>query len=138
MYSRWPGEILQNVEDGVEMVDDELGRRQEEGDQEDDKIREDLLYQEPLTPAANIQYVSLIASAAVLRIHDILVWIRIRGSMPPTNGSGFGSGSFYYHHWPSRCHQKTNLKKSFSAYDFLKVLLHHFSKIKSQKEATKQ
>ncbi len=24
---------------------------------------------------------------AVLRIHDILVWIRIRGSMPLTNGS---------------------------------------------------
>ncbi len=32
----------------------------------------------------------------VLRIHDILVWIRIwiRGSMPLTNGSG--SGSFYF------------------------------------------
>jgi ribosomal protein L31E len=30
-------------------------------------------------------------------------------------------------------------KKSFSAYNFLKVLLHHhFSKIKSQKEVTKQ
>jgi hypothetical protein len=24
----------------------------------------------------------------MLRIHDILVWIRIRGSMPPTNESG--------------------------------------------------
>jgi hypothetical protein len=31
---------------------------------------------------------------AVLRIHDILVWIRIRGSMPLTNGSG----SFYFRH----------------------------------------
>jgi hypothetical protein len=60
MNSRWPGEILENVEDGVEMVDDELGRRQKEGDQEDDKIREDLLYQQPLTPAANRQYVSSI------------------------------------------------------------------------------
>jgi hypothetical protein len=29
-------------------------------------------------------------------------------------------------------------KKSFPAYYFLKVLLHHFSKIKSQKEVTKQ
>ncbi len=29
----------------------------------------------------------------VFRIYDILVWIRIRGSMPLTNGSGFGSGS---------------------------------------------
>ncbi len=28
------------------------------------------------------------------------------GSMPLTNGSG----SFYFHHWPSRC-QQTNLKK---------------------------
>ncbi len=53
---------------------------------------------------------------AVLRIHDILVWIRIRirGSMPVTNGSGLGSGlgsgsgSFYFQHWPSRCQQKTN------------------------------
>jgi hypothetical protein len=33
---------------------------------------------------------------ALLRIHDILVWIRIwiRGSMPLTNGSG--SGSCYF------------------------------------------
>ncbi len=32
----------------------------------------------------------------VFRIHDILGWIRIRilGSMLPTNGSGFGSGSW--------------------------------------------
>jgi hypothetical protein len=63
---------------------------------------------------------------AVFRIHDILVWIRIRirGSMPLTNGSGFGSwcgsGSFYFHHWPSRCQQKKNFKKSFSAY-YLKL-----------------
>jgi hypothetical protein len=28
---------------------------------------------------------------SVLRIHDILGWIRIRGSMPLTNGSGSGS-----------------------------------------------
>jgi hypothetical protein len=39
----------------------------------------------------------------VWRIHDILVWIlirmRIRGSMPLTSGSG----SFYFHHWPSIC-----------------------------------
>ncbi len=34
------------------------------------------------------------AKKAVLRIHDILGWIRIRirGSMPLTDGSGFGSG----------------------------------------------
>ncbi len=73
---------------------------------------------------------------AVLRIHDISMWIRIRirGSMPLTNGSG----SFYFHHWISRCQQKTKKKKSFSAYYFLKVLLHHFSNVISQKDVTKQ
>jgi hypothetical protein len=76
-------------------------------------------------------------SSPVLRIHDILVWIRIRirGSMPLTNGSG--SGSFFFHHWPSRCQQKTNFFKKFFSTVLLKVLLHHFSKIKSQKEVTK-
>jgi hypothetical protein len=34
--------------------------------------------------------------------------------------------------------KKTNLKKSFSAYYFLKVHLHNFSKIKSPKEVIKQ
>ncbi len=49
---------------------------------------------------------------AVLRIHDILGWIRIRGSMPLTNGSG----SCYFRHWPSRCQHKTNfLTQFFSA-----------------------
>jgi hypothetical protein len=33
---------------------------------------------------------------------------------------------------------KKLIKKKFPAYCFLKVLLHHFSKIKSQKEVTKQ
>ncbi len=70
--------------------------------------------------------------SAVFRIHNILVWIRIRGSMPLTNGSG----SCYFRHWPSRCQQKTNFLKSFFAYYFLKVHLHHFSKIKSPKEVT--
>ncbi len=37
---------------------------------------------------------------------------RIRGSMPPTNGSG--SGSYYFRHWPSIRQQKNNNKKSFS------------------------
>jgi hypothetical protein len=37
---------------------------------------------------------SMVESLFLLRIHYILVWIRIRGSMPPTNGSG--SGSFYF------------------------------------------
>jgi hypothetical protein len=34
--------------------------------------------------------------------------------------------------------QKTILFQSFSAYYFLNVQLHHFPKIKSKKEATKQ
>ncbi len=79
-----------------------------------------------------IKYLRLVSP--VLRIHGILVWIRIRGSMPLTNGSG----SFYFHHWPSSFQHKTNLKKSFSVYYFLKVLIHHFSKVKSKKEVTKQ
>jgi hypothetical protein len=46
------------------------------------------------------------------------------------------SGSCYFLHWPSRCQQKTTVifNTIFSAYYFLKVHLHHFSKIKSQKE----
>ncbi len=74
---------------------------------------------------------------SVFRIHDILgwIWIRIRGSRPLTNGSGFGSGSCYFGHWPSKCQQKTNFNTIFSAYFFLKVHLHHFSKIKSRKES---
>ncbi len=66
----------------------------------------------------------------MLRIHDMLVWIRIRirGSVPLTNGSG--SGSFYFH----QCRQKTNLKKN-SAYYFLKGLLHNFQRKKVKKES---
>ncbi len=59
---------------------------------------------------------------AVFRIHDILVWIRIRirGSMPLTDGSGFrfGSGSCYFRHWLSRRQQKSNLK-NFLAYIYI-------------------
>jgi hypothetical protein len=51
----------------------------------------------------------------MLWIRDILVWIRIRGSVPLTNGSG--SGSYYS-----------------SAYYFMKVHLHHLSNIKSHKK----
>ncbi len=51
----------------------------------------------------------------VFRIYDILVWIRIRGSMLLTNGSGFGcgSGSCYLLYWPSRGQQKTNFLIKF-------------------------
>jgi hypothetical protein len=66
----------------------------------------------------------------VFRIHNILVWIRIRilirGSMPLTNGSGSGVGSFYFHHWPSRCEQKTNFKKVFLHSTFLRYFTSFF------------
>ncbi len=78
-------------------------------------------------------------------------WLRFHsnhqcsGSMTFWCGSGSGGSgsadpclwSCYIHHWPSRRQQKTN-KKRFSAYYFLKVHLHHFSKIKSQKEVKNQ
>ncbi len=51
----------------------------------------------------------------MFRIHDILGWIRIRGSMPLTNGSG----SCYFRHWPSRCQQKLICNTIFSAYYLL-------------------
>ncbi len=67
----------------------------------------------------------------VLWTRDILVRIRIRVFMPLTNGSG----SCYFCHWPSRRQQKIIFfLQSFSACYFLKVHLHHFSKIKSHKE----
>ncbi len=49
---------------------------------------------------ASVQCVhsSLVLIQPVLRIHDILGWIRIRGSMPLTSGSGSGSGSCYFRH----------------------------------------
>jgi hypothetical protein len=65
---------------------------------------------------------------AVLRIHDILVWILICGSMPLTNGSG----SCSFRHWPSRCQQKTNKKKFFCLLLF-EGTFPSFSKVKSQK-----
>jgi hypothetical protein len=78
----------------------------------------------------------------VLRIHAILGWIRIRirGSMPMTNGSRFGSGSWIRILIFSSLTFKMPAKnyffnKIFSAYYFLKLHLHHFSKIKSQTES---
>ncbi len=79
---------------------------------------------------------------AVLRIHDILGWIRIRirGSMPLTNGSGFGSGSWIRILLFSSLTFKMPAKNKFfntifSACDFLKLDFHHFSKIKIQKDS---
>ncbi len=74
---------------------------------------------------------------ALLRIHDILGWIRIwiRGSMPLTNGSGCGcwSGSCHFRHWPSEGANKKTKKKKIFAYYFLKVLVHHFEDKKSKR-----
>ncbi len=68
---------------------------------------------------------------AVLRIHDILVWMRIRGSMPLTNGSG----SFYFHHWPSRCQQKTNFFTKFFCILLLEGTFTLFFKDKKSKKS---
>jgi hypothetical protein len=72
----------------------------------------------------------------VLRIHAILVWIRIRirGSIPLTNGSG----SFFFIIDLQDANKKLPVvKKSFSAHYFLKVLLHHFSKKSKSKRSHK-
>ncbi len=82
----------------------------------------------------------------MLRIHDILGWIRIRirisGFMPLTNGFGFGSGSGSWFRillfssltfkMPA---ENYFFNAIFSAYDFLKLHLDHFSNIKIQKES---
>ncbi len=55
-----------------------------------------------IDPDCKIQIqILLFCHAAVFRIHDIFVWILIRicGSMPLANGSGFGS--CYFCHRPS-------------------------------------
>ncbi len=87
----------------------------------------------------DIFQVTFLLLHSVLRIHDILGWIRIRGSIPLTNGSGFGSGSWIRILLFSSLTFKMPAKNEFfdtifSAYYFLKVHLHHFSKIKSEKE----
>ncbi len=48
----------------------------------------------------------VINPAAVLRIHDILVQVRIHGSIPLTNGSGSECGSGSCYQWPWRRQQK--------------------------------
>ncbi len=54
--------------------------------------------------------------------HLMWIRIRIRGSMPLTNVSE----SCYFSNRLSRRQRKSNLKKSFSAYYFLKVHFHNF------------
>ncbi len=75
----------------------------------------------------------------VLRIHDILVWIRIwiwiRRSMTLTSGSG--SGSCFFRHWPSRRQQKTNLKKKFFCLLLFEGTFKSFFKDKKSKRSHK-
>ncbi len=82
----------------------------------------------------------LIVYSSVFRIHVILVWIRIRirGSMPLTTGSGSGFGSWIRILLFSSLTLKMPTKNKlflqiFSAYYFLKVHFHHFSKIRVTK-----
>ncbi len=89
-----------------------------------------------LDPQTGIfQYLSPLYSA-VLRIHDILVWIRIRirGSMPLTNGSGY----CYFRHWSSRCQEKTNFLKHFFCLLLFEVTLTSFWKIKNLQNSRNQ
>ncbi len=59
---------------------------------------------------------------AVFRIHDMLVWIRIRirGSMPLTDR--FGSGSCSFPHWLSRHQQKNYFTKFFLLITFWRYI----------------
>jgi hypothetical protein len=73
-----------------------------------------------------------------------LVWIRIqiRGSMPLTNGSGFGSGfgsgSCYFRLLPSISQQKTNFYKKFSCFLLFEGTFRSLFKNKKSKKVTKQ
>jgi hypothetical protein len=60
------------------------------------------------------------------------------GSVTFWCGFGSGLGTCYFRHWPSRRQQKTNLLKKFFCLLICEGTLHNFSKIKSQKEVTKQ
>jgi hypothetical protein len=54
--------------------------------------------------------------------------------MPLTNGSG--SGSCYFRHWPSRCQQKTNLKKKlFCLFFFWRYIYIIFQRQKVKKKS---
>ncbi len=77
----------------------------------------------------------------ITRVPDpwhFVVWIRIRGSMPLTNGSGSGFDPDPVIFVIDLQDKKLIFTKRFCAYNYLKVHLHHFSKIKSPKEVAKQ
>jgi hypothetical protein len=94
-----------------------------------------LLVQQSAKQQTQYFFYSYVRKAAVLRIHDILVWnqIRIRRSMPLTNGSG----SFYFIIDLQDANGKRISKKSFFILLFEGTFTSFF-KDKSQKEVTKQ
>ncbi len=55
---------------------------------------------------------------AVSRIRDILVRVRIRGSVPMT----YGSGSCFFRQWLTRCQQKYVFKKVFGSLLFSRYI----------------
>jgi hypothetical protein len=70
---------------------------------------------------------------SVLGIRDILPRIRIRGSIPLTNGSG--SVSCYFRQWFLRWQLKINFLTKFFCLLLFETTLTSFSKIKSHKES---
>ncbi len=80
---------------------------------------------------------ALEAEGAVFRIHIILMWIRIRGSMPlrmdPNSDQDEDPDPRIFVIDFQEANKKLNFfKNNFSAYYFLKVHLNHFSKIKKK------
>jgi hypothetical protein len=78
---------------------------------------------------------SMIHPQPELRIRDILVRLRLRGSVPLTNGSGSDSGSYFFHQCTG-----TLLPYFLNVWlhtTYNPVHLHHFPKIKCHKEVTK-
>ncbi len=98
------------------------------------KIRAFDIFQTPFSS----HYRLPLKSHAVLRIHDIFLRIRIRGSMPLKNGSG--SCWFFFIIDLQDANKKLMFFKKFFYLLLFEgtVHLHHFSKIKSQKEFTKR
>ncbi len=90
-----------------------------------------------LVHAATPYFHKTLELLAVLQIHEILLRIQIRGSIPLTNLDADPEPAIFV------CDLQNVNKKlvfllSFFAYYFLKVHLHHFSKIKSHTEVTKK
>jgi len=73
----------------------------------DEAIKEDQLIEQ--AEVSTHPFNGWLNFSAMFRIHDMLVWIRIRirGSMPLINGFGSRSGSSYFLHRPSRGQQKS-------------------------------